>query len=62
MPIAKGISPKAQTQRGVHSQDVICRQGFGLIKKNTDRSPVCVTSESMEKLLARGWGSLFKIK
>jgi len=62
MPITKGVSPKAQTQRGVHSQDVICRQGFELIKKNTDKSPVCITTESVEKLLARGWGSHFKIK
>jgi plastocyanin len=61
-PVTKGVSPKAQTQRGVHSQDVICRQDFELIKKNSDSSPACVSSESIEKLLARGWGSLFKTK
>ncbi len=62
MHVTKGVSLKAQIQRGVHSQDVICRQGFELIKKNSDSSPACVSSESIEKLLARGWGSLFKMK
>lgn len=62
MTVTKGVSLKAQIQRGVHSQDVICRQGFELIKKNSDSSPACVSSESIEKLLARGWGSLFKMK
>lgn len=56
--VKKGISPKAQMEQGVKSLDVICRQGFELVLKNSDRSAACVTIDSVEKLIQRGWGSL----
>lgn len=58
-PVKKGVSPKAQMERGVKLPDIICRQGFELVMKNSDRSGVCVTFDSVEKLIARGWGNLF---
>ncbi len=62
LPIIKGVSLKAQIQRGVHSYDVICRQGFELIMKNSDKSSSCVTLDSVDKLIARGWGSHLKTR
>ncbi len=57
--VKKGVSPKAQIEQGVKLPDVICRQGFELLMKNSDRSAACVTFDSVEKLIARGWGSIF---
>ena len=59
MPIKKGVSPKDQMRHGVSASDVICRQGFDLIKKNSDRSAACVTFSSAEKLIQRGWENSF---
>lgn len=56
--VKKGISPKAQMEHGVNLSNVICRQGFELMMKTSDKSPACVSLESTEKLIARGWGSL----
>ena len=53
-----GISPRAQMERGVLLSDVACRQGFELVMKNSDKSAACVTLDSVEKLIARGWASL----
>lgn len=57
--VKKGVSPKAQMEHGIKLSDVICRQGFEFIVKNSDRSAACVTFDSVEKLIQRGWGSLF---
>lgn len=56
--VKKGVSPKAQMKSGVNSYDVICRQGFELMIKNSDKSAACVTLDSIGKLIVRGWGNL----
>lgn len=58
-PIKNGVYPKDQMAYGVSASDVICRQGFELMMKNSDGSAACVTSSSAEKLVQRDWGILF---
>ena len=53
------MSPNAQMKHGVDSADVKCRQGFELVMKNSDGSAACINSHSVEKLIQRGWASLF---
>ncbi|MGY5152511.1 MAG: cupredoxin domain-containing protein [Candidatus Nitrosopumilus sp. bin_6a] len=53
-----GISPRAQMEQGVLLSNVVCRQGFDLVMKNSDKSAACVTLDSVEKLIARDWASL----
>ena len=36
--------------------DVVCREGLQKIFK-VDKSPACVKSETVEKLIERGWSS-----
>ena len=52
------MPPKKQMAQDVDSKDVICKPGLELIFKKTDRMPACVKPESLEKLVARGWGIL----
>jgi len=53
------MSPRAQMNQGVDSAEVKCRQGFELVMKNSNGSAACVKSQSVEKLIQRGWASLF---
>jgi hypothetical protein len=53
------MSPRAQMNHDVDSKDVQCRQSFELVMKNSDGSAACVHSQSVEKLIQRGWGSFF---
>ena len=53
------ISPRAQMNQGVDSAEVKCRQGFDLVMKNSNGSAACVKSQSVEKLIQRGWASLY---
>ena len=49
------ISPLKQSEIGIHYSDVLCNQGLELAVKSHDTSPVCVTPESKQKLIERGW-------
>ena len=53
------MSPRAQMNQGVDSAEVKCREGFELVMKNSNGSAACVKSQSVEKLIQRGWASLF---
>ncbi len=53
------MSPRAQMNQGVDSAEVKCREGFELVMKNSTGSAACVKSQSVEKLIQRGWASLF---
>jgi len=37
--------------------DVICKKGTTLILKSTNGIAACVKPSTMDKLLARGWGT-----
>jgi len=49
------ISPRNQIAIGISPDSVICREGLELIFKATNGSPACVTSETLIKLVQRGW-------
>lgn len=48
-------SPRHQLLDGVDIKDIICKLNLRLIHKATDNSPACVKSESISKLIERGW-------
>jgi hypothetical protein len=50
-------SPRAQMHSGIAPTEVICKDGFELLLKKTDGSPACVTAETAEKLIERGWAN-----
>ena len=56
-PVAIHLSPKKQLEFGVTPVDIICKEGLELIFKYADSSPACVTPETAEKLIERGWTS-----
>jgi len=51
-------SPLAQFKSGIAAKDVTCKQGFQLIFKAEDGSPACVKPDTVQKLVARNWGTL----
>ena len=53
--ITFNFSPLQQIKKGVHPNDVICKDDLKLIIKFTNNQPLCVTSKTVEKLIERGW-------
>ncbi|MDE1862983.1 MAG: hypothetical protein KGI33_08735 [Thaumarchaeota archaeon] len=51
-------SPLQQFKSGVFTQDVRCLDGYTLIIKTEDGSPACVTQQTAQILIERGWGHL----
>lgn len=49
------LSPHQQFKSGVNSTDVQCTSDFYLIIKAVDNSPACVTYQTAQKLVQRGW-------
>ena len=49
------LSPLEQVQSGIAASDVKCNAGFQLIFKTEDDSPACVTPDTAQKLVERGW-------
>ena len=50
----KKLPPLRQISAGIDYDKVICKEGLSLIKKYGG-SPACVTPETAEKLIERGW-------
>jgi len=50
-------APQQQIKDGVAPTDVLCNEGLELIFKLASNSPSCVTPETAEKLIQRGWTS-----
>ena len=48
------ISPRHQVAAGIDAQLVECRQGFELVMKTSNASPLCVKETTAEKLIERG--------
>ena len=48
------LSPRYQTAAGIDSDMVECREGFELVLKTSNASPLCVKESSVEKLIKRG--------
>ena len=51
------LSPLKQLKSGVLPQNVSCKEGLELIFKINSFHPVCVKSESIAKLVERGYSS-----
>ena len=47
-------SPRTQSINGVLSQEIVCNGTLNLVQKH-DGSPACVTPETKENLIERGW-------
>ena len=50
-------SPRKQRANGVAVENIICKEGLGLIFKSSDDSPACVKVKTAEKLIQRGWAN-----
>ncbi|AFS82967.1 hypothetical protein NSED_05825 [Candidatus Nitrosopumilus sediminis] len=51
-------SPLKQLQSGIPVDEIQCKDGLVQIFKKSDNSPACVTPETKEKLIERGWAIL----
>lgn len=52
------LSPRKQMMNGVLPENVVCKEGLQLIFKSRDNSPACVKPQTVQKLVARNWGSM----
>lgn len=52
------LSPLKQLKNGVSLHDVKCKEGFTLIIKTSDNSPACVTPQTAQRLIERGWSTM----
>jgi len=48
------ISPRHQMAAGIDAKMVECREGFSLVMKTSNASPMCVKETTAEKLIERG--------
>jgi hypothetical protein len=48
------LSPRHQVSAGIDAQMVECREGFALVMKTSNASPICVKETTAEKLIERG--------
>ena len=48
------LSPRHQVSAGIDAQEVECREGFDLVMKTSNASPMCVKETTAEKLVKRG--------
>ncbi len=55
--IHQDISPKKQSMSGIDIHEIQCREGYDLILKATDGSPICCKASSVDKLIQRGWAA-----
>ena len=49
-------TPLKQFKSGIAAKDVKCKEGFQFIMKNENGQPACVTPNTFDKLISRGWG------
>jgi len=56
--IEKTPSLKHQLKNNVEPTNLSCNPGFVLFFKESDKSPACVNTTSVQKLIDRGWGFL----
>lgn len=54
--LTKINSPLKQFQFGIAAKDVKCKQGLQFIMKNENGQPACVTPNTFDGLITRGWG------
>src|SRR3989442_7299495 len=50
-------SPLEQLRFGIDSHNVVCKQDLQLVIKSEDGFPACVTKQTAQILVERGWGT-----
>src|SRR5437773_6086971 len=55
------IPPLKQMKSGISSSKIECGRDFALIFKISNNSPVCLTPQTAQKLVERGWGTWAEI-
>ncbi|KAF6246238.1 hypothetical protein C6990_10170 [Nitrosopumilus sp. b3] len=50
------LPPKHQS-RYLDVSDIVCKEGFELLLKNTTKEPTCIKSSHVAELIERGWAS-----
>jgi hypothetical protein len=53
-----GLPPLKQLEFGIPKTHVDCKQDYVLVYKISTRTPACISLESVDKLISRGWASL----
>lgn len=53
-PYYRLLSPHDQVAQDVPLNEILCKENFVFIKKYND-SPACVTPETKQNLIERGW-------
>jgi hypothetical protein len=51
----KELSPLKQIKSGITIDEIQCKDGLVQVIKNSDNSPGCVTLQTKQKLIERGW-------
>src|SRR2546428_9798850 len=51
-------SPLEQLRFGIDSHNVVCKQDLQLVIKSEDGFPACVTKQTAQILVERGWGTI----
>ena len=49
------LAPLKQIVNGISPENIACKESMQLVFKNTDNSPACVKSTTVDKLIQRGW-------
>ena len=55
--IVEELSPLKQVKLGIDAKEITCNVGLVLVLKTTNGQPACISQNSMEKLLERGWAA-----
>lgn len=51
-------SPLAQFRSGIAAKDIVCNESLQLVLKAEDSSPACLSANTVQKLVERGWAQL----
>ncbi len=55
---AGGLPPLKQIEQGIPKTHVDCKEQFVLVYKISTKKPACISLDSVDRVLQRGWGSL----
>ena len=56
------LSPLKQVEKGILPTEVLCKEGMELAIKKTNGNPVCLSPDTVEKLIDRNWLNLELLK
>ena len=56
------LAPLKQVEKGILPTDVLCKEGMELVFKKTNGNPICLSPNTVEKLIERNWLNLELLK